>query len=160
MTRSSILGAVAALAVAPVLVTGPAAAQARVQAGFLECRGLGTTSFIVGSVHELECVFRSDYGPPVRYHGVVRKLGVDIGFTEQSSLAWGVFAPTRQIGPGDLAGNYAGVTAGAAVGVGGNANALVGGSNNSLALQPVSIEGQTGVNVAVGVAELELRYGP
>ncbi|MGA2128887.1 MAG: DUF992 domain-containing protein [Xanthobacteraceae bacterium] len=160
MTRSSILGAVAALAVAPVLVTGPAAAQPRVQAGILECRGLGTTSFIVGSVHELECVFRSDYGPPVRYHGVVRKLGVDIGFTEQSSLAWGVFAPTRQIGPGDLAGNYAGVTAGAAVGVGGNANALVGGSNNSLALQPVSIEGQTGINVAVGVAELELRYGP
>jgi hypothetical protein len=156
MTRSSICGAVAALA----LAAGPAAAQSRVQAGILECRGLGTTSFIVGSVHELECVFRSDYGPPVRYHGVVRKFGVDIGFTEQSSLAWGVFAPTRQIGPGDLAGNYAGVTAGAAVGVGGNANALVGGSNNSFALQPLSVEGQTGVNVAVGVADLELRYGP
>jgi hypothetical protein len=156
MTRSSILGAVAAL----VLAAGPAAAQPRVQAGILECRGLGTTSFIVGSVHELECVFRSDYGQPVRYHGLVRKLGVDIGFTEQSSLAWGVFAPTRQIGAGDLAGNYAGVTAGAAVGVGGNANALVGGSNNSLALQPLSVEGQTGVNIAVGVAELELRYGP
>jgi hypothetical protein len=148
-------GAVAALA----LSAGPIIAQSRVQAGILECRGLGTTGFIIGSVHELECTFRSDYGPPVRYHGIVRKLGVDIGFTEQSALAWGVFAPTQQIGPGDLAGNYAGVSAGAAVGVGGNANALIGGSNNSLALQPLSVEGQTGVNVAVGVAELELRYG-
>ncbi|HLN10996.1 MAG TPA: DUF992 domain-containing protein [Xanthobacteraceae bacterium] len=156
MIRPSIFVAVAVIA----LAAGPAAAQSRVQAGVLECRGLGTTSFVIGSVHELECVFRSDYGQPIRYHGVVRKLGVDIGFTEQSSLAWGVFAPTRQIGPGDLAGVYAGVTAGAAVGVGGNANALVGGSNNSFALQPVSIEGQTGINVAVGVADLELRYGP
>jgi len=156
MIRPSIFVAVAVIA----LAAGPAAAQSRVQAGVLECRGLGTTSFVIGSVHELECVFRSDYGQPIRYHGVVRKLGVDIGFTEQSSLAWGVFAPTRQIGPGDLAGVYSGVTAGAAVGVGGNANALVGGSNNSFALQPVSIEGQTGINVAVGVADLELRYGP
>lgn len=156
MIRSPIFVTVAVLALSAV----PCAAQSRVQAGVLECRGLGTTSFIIGSVHELECIFRSDYGPTLRYHGVVRKLGVDIGFTEQSSLAWGVFAPTRQIGPGDLAGNYAGVSAGAAVGVGGNANALVGGSNNSFALQPVSIEGQTGVNVAVGVADLELRYGP
>jgi|ERR1700674_1483476 len=147
--------AVAALAVA----VGPALAQSRVQAGILECRGLGTTSFIIGSVHDLECVFRSDYAPPVRYHGLVRKLGVDIGFTEQSALAWGVFAPTRRIGPGDLAGNYAGVSAGAAVGIGAGANALVGGSNNSFALQPLSVEGQTGVNVAVGVADLELRFG-
>jgi hypothetical protein len=156
MIRSSIFGAIVMMALAAV----PAAAQPRVQAGMLECRGLGTTSFIIGSVHELECIFRSDYGPPVRYHGLVRKIGVDVGFTEQSSLAWGVFAPTNRLGPGDLAGTYAGVTAGAAIGIGANANALVGGSNNSFALQPVSVEGQTGVNVAVGVADLELRCGP
>jgi hypothetical protein len=156
MIRSSIFGAIAMMTLAAV----PAAAQPRVQAGMLECRGLGATGFIVGSVHELECIFRSDYGPPIRYHGIVRKIGVDLGFTEQSSLAWGVFAPTNRIGPGDLAGTYAGVTAGAAVGIGANANALVGGSNNSFALQPVSVEGQTGVNIAIGVADLELRYGP
>jgi Protein of unknown function (DUF992) len=52
------------------------------------------------------------------------------------------------------------VTAGAAVGVGGNANVLVGGSNSSIALQPLSLQGQTGLNLAVGVAALELRYGP
>jgi uncharacterized protein DUF992 len=154
MIRSSI-AAVALVA----LAAGEASAQSRVQAGALECRGLGTTSFIIGSVHELECVFRSDYGPPVRYHGLVRKLGVDIGFTEQSALGWVVFAPTRQIGPGDLAGNYAGVSAGAAVGIGVGANALIGGSNNSFALQPLSVEGQTGINVSAGIADLELRFG-
>jgi hypothetical protein len=150
-----------ALAAALLAAAGaPASAQSRIQAGVLECRGLGTTGFIIGSVHELECVFRSDYGPTVRYHGLVRKFGLDLGFTEQSGLAWGVFAPTREIAPGDLAGYYAGVTAGASVGVGLGANALVGGSSNSFALQPLSFEGQSGVNVAVGVADLELRFGP
>jgi Protein of unknown function (DUF992) len=149
------------IAVAAALVLLPGAAVAQyVQAGVLECRGMGTTGFIIGSVHELECVFRSDYMPPVRYHGVVRKLGLDIGITEQSFLAWGVFAPTAQIGPGDLAGSYGGVTAGAAIVVGAGANALVGGSNNTFALQPLSVEGQAGVNVTLGVASLELRYGP
>jgi Protein of unknown function (DUF992) len=144
------------------LVAGatPAVAQGSVQAGVLECRGVGSTGFIVGSIREMECVFKSDYAPPVRYHGVVRKIGLDIGFTEQSLLAWGVLAPTARIGPGDLAGDYAGVSAGAAVVVGATANALVGGSNNTFALQPLSFEGQTGLNAALGVATLELRYGP
>ena len=38
--------------------------------------------------------------------------------------------------------------ASATVGVGLGANVLVGGSGNSIALQPVSIEGTTGLNVA------------
>ena len=78
---------------------------------------------------------------------------------QQGAAALQLLQSASQIGPGDIAGNYAGVTAGGAVGVGGNANALVGGSDNSIALQPVSIEGQVGLNVAVGVAGLELRYG-
>src|SRR5215472_1337562 len=77
-------------------------------------------------------------------HGIVRKWGVDIGVTEASVLAWGVVAPTARIGPGDLAGTYGGVSAGAAVVVGAGANALIGGSGNTIALQPVSVEGQTG----------------
>jgi hypothetical protein len=157
MIRSSTIGA--AVAAALCLLSGAAGAQA-VKVGVLECRGIGTTGFIIGSVQDLECVFRSEYMPPVRYHGVVRKWGVDIGITEQSVLAWGVLAPTAQIGPGDLAGSYGGVSAGAAVIVGAGANALVGGSNNTFALQPLSVEGQTGVNVTLGVANLELRYGP
>ena len=160
--RRSLILAGSAIATLVASIAGAAAQQPmpRVQIGILECRGGASIGFIVGSVTNLGCVLRVDGLPEDRYIATIRKVGVDLGITQESALAWGVFAPTRQIGPGDLAGNYAGVTAGAAVGVGGNANALVGGSNNSFALQPVSIEGQTGVNVAVGVADLELRYGP
>jgi Protein of unknown function (DUF992) len=157
MMRSSTTG----LALAAALALFPAAAGAQgVNAGLLECRGLGSTGFIIGSVHELECVFKTEYMPPVRYHGLVRKWGLDVGVTQTSVLAWGVVAPTARIGPGDLAGIYGGVSAGAAVGVGAGANALVGGSGNTIALQPVSVEGQAGINVTLGVASLELRYGP
>ena len=135
----------------------PAASQSRIQAGILECRGASSASYLIGSVHPLRCWFQTDHGPRYPYYGLVRRLGLDIGFTQQSTLGWAVFAPTRRIGPGDLSGNYAGVTAGAAVIVGGNANALMGGSQNSFALQPLSFEGQTGLNVALGVASLELR---
>jgi hypothetical protein len=157
MIRTSTIGV--ALAAALSLFSTGAGAQA-VNAGVLECRGMGSTGFIIGSVHELECVFRTDYMPPVRYHGIVRKFGLDVGITEQSALAWGVLAPTARIGPGDLAGTYGGVSAGAALVLGAGANALIGGSNNTFALQPLSIEGQAGVNVTLGVASLELRYGP
>jgi len=157
MIRSSVIGA--ALAAALSLVSTGAGSQG-VNAGLLECRGIGTTGFIIGSVHDLECVFRTEYMPPVRYHGVVRKFGLDVGVTEASVLAWGVVAPTARIGPGDLAGVYGGVSAGAALGVGAGANALVGGSGNTIALQPISVEGQSGINVTLGVAALELRYGP
>jgi Protein of unknown function (DUF992) len=157
MTRSSIIGL--ALAGGLALFSTGAGAQG-VNAGLLECRGMGSTGFIIGSIHELECVFRTEYMPPVRYHGIVRKFGLDIGITESSVLAWGVVAPTARIGPGDLAGVYGGVTAGAAVVIGAGANALIGGSGNTIALQPVSLEGQAGINVTLGVASLELRYGP
>jgi hypothetical protein len=157
MTRSSAIGL--ALATALALFSTGAGAQG-VNAGLLECRGIGTTGFIIGSVHELECVFKTEYMPPVRYHGIVRKFGLDVGITEASVLAWGVLAPTARIGPGDLAGTYGGVSAGAAAGVGAGANVLVGGSGNTIALQPVSVEGQSGINVTLGVASLELRYGP
>jgi hypothetical protein len=154
--HTSLICALALSSLAAAATT--AAAQSGVQAGSLECHGAPTTSFIVGSVHQLDCVFASVDGPRYHYVGIVRHIGVDIGFTAHSSLGWAVFAPTHWIGPGDLTGVYAGVTAGAAIGIGGNANALIGGSGNSFALQPLSFEGQTGINVAVGVAGLELQY--
>ena len=137
----------------------PASAQSRVQVGVLECRGGASISFVVGSTSELDCIYRPDLGPPQAYRATLRRAGIDVGVTAVSGLIWGVIAPTAQIGYGDLAGNYAGATAGAAVGVGVGANALVGGSNNSIALQPVSVEGQAGLNVFAGVASLELRFG-
>jgi len=155
MIRSS---AVCALIFVALTVAGSAAAQPRIQAGILQCRGAPTASFIVGSVHQAGCVFQLDRGPRYRYYGFVRRVGLDIGFTEQSTLAWAVLAPTDRIGPGDVSGNYGGLTAAGAIGTGANASALVGGSNNELSLQPLSFDGQTGLNVALGIAGLELHY--
>jgi hypothetical protein len=56
-----------------------------------------------------------------------------------------------------LVGDYGGVSAEATVALGVGANALVGGSNKSIVLQPVSVQGQTGLNVAVGVTGLTIR---
>jgi Protein of unknown function (DUF992) len=148
-----------ALATALVASASPVAAQNRVEVGVLECRG-STTSFIVGSVTDLSCVFRqSGTGVSDPYHATIRRAGVDIGFPQQIAVAWGVFAPTSRIGYGDLAGNYVGASASATVGVGVGANALVGGSGNTFALQPVSVQGQVGLSVAAGIAGLELRPG-
>jgi uncharacterized protein DUF992 len=156
MIRSSV---VRAFTFATLIVTAASAtAQTRFQAGILQCRAAPAASFIVGSVHELGCIFQSDHGRRYRYSGVVRRVGLDIGFTEQLRLAWAVFAPTHRIGPDDLSGNYGGVTAAGALGIGGNASALVGASNNELTLQPLNFEGQTGLNVAIGIAGLELHY--
>lgn len=135
----------------------PAAAQSRIDAGMLECRGAGSTSFIIGSVHDLDCVFRPTFGPRQVYRGTARKFGLDIGVTRDSVMVWTVLGPTRRLGPNSLWGNYAGVSAGAAVGVGVGANALVGGSNDQFVLQPLSVEARAGLNIALGVASLQLR---
>ena len=131
----------------------------RVQVGILECRGGASIGFIVGSVTNLGCVLRVDGLPDDRYVATIRKVGVDIGITQESALAWGVYAPVARLGPGDLSGNYAGAQGSAAVGVGVGGNALVGGSNNSIALQPLSVQGQVGLSVAAGLESLELRPG-
>jgi hypothetical protein len=142
-----------------VLSSASASAQGRVQVGILECTGGETAGFIIGSVTDLSCMFRPEVGPQQAYHAVIRRAGVDLGATRVSSLIWGVFAPTREVGLGDLSGNYGGVTAGATIGAGLGANVLVGGSSNSFALQPVSVGGQLGLNVFAGVAGMELRFG-
>jgi hypothetical protein len=131
----------------------------RVQVGILECRGGASIGFIVGSVTNLGCVLRVDGMPEDRYVATIRKVGVDIGITQESALAWGVYAPVARLGIGDLSGNYAGAQGSASVGVGVGGNVLVGGSNNSIALQPLSVQGQVGLNVAAGLESLELRPG-
>jgi Protein of unknown function (DUF992) len=90
----------------------------------------------------------------------VHRFGLDIGITDQTRLTWAVNAPTGRLGRGDLAGNYGGVGANASVGIGGGGNFLVGGPANSYALQPISVQGQTGLNVAAGVANIELEPAP
>ena len=85
-------------------------------------------------------------------------FGVDIGYTQGGVLLWGVFAPSANLAPGGLSGNYVGATGSATVGAG--ANVLVGGSNRTISLQPLSIEGNTGLNVAAGIGAISLRYQP
>lgn len=134
----------------------PAAAQTRAQVGVLECRGNGAVSFIVGSVNDFACVFRPQVGRPQPYLATIRRFGVDLGVSGQSVLTWLVFAPTGRVGYGALAGTYLGPSAGLSVGVGVSGNALVGGSNNTFGLQPVSVGGGTGLNLAAGIAGLAL----
>jgi len=131
----------------------------RVQVGILECRGGSSVGFVVGSVTNLGCVLRAEGMPEDRYVATIRKVGLDLGITQESALAWGVFAEVALLGPGDLAGNYAGAQGSAAVGVGAGGNVLVGGSNNSIALQPLSVQGQVGLSIAARLESLELRPG-
>jgi hypothetical protein len=160
MRRSFILASLAAAMLAASMA-GAYAQQPiqRVQVGVLECRGGASIGFIVGSVTNLGCVLRVDGMPEDRYVATIRKVGVDLGITQESALAWGVFAPSARLGPGDLSGNYAGAQGSAAVGVGAGGNVLVGGSANSIALQPLSVQGSVGLSVAAGLESLELRPG-
>jgi hypothetical protein len=134
---------------------GPAAAQGGVQVGTLSCNASGTWGFIFGSTRDLACTFTGP-GRVEYYRGQISRFGVDIGFTAGGVLVWTVIAPTAQMRPGDLAGNFAGATASATVGIGVGANALIGGSNNSFTLQPLSIEANRGLNVAGGIAAMSL----
>ncbi len=153
MRLSTISFAIAAL-VAPF---ASADAMPQVRAGILQCEGGQNVGFVVGSVTSLECVFQSEGRRPEPYIATVHRYGVDLGFTQQTRFSWAVNAPTRRVGHGDLAGNYGGVGANASVGVGFGGNFLVGGPANSYALQPISVQGQTGLNVTAGIADIELE---
>ena len=137
----------------------PAQAQA-VKAGVLTCNVSGGFGFILGSSRAVNCTFAPGGGPPQHYAGAINKFGVDIGYVQGGVLIWAVLAPTTNPAPGSLAGTFVGATASATVGVGVGANVLVGGSGNSISLQPISIEGNTGLNVAGGVAEMTLTFQP
>jgi hypothetical protein len=162
MRRSFIIaGAAVTMTMLVACFTGTNAQQPsqRVQVGILECRGGASVGFVVGSVTNLGCVLRAEGMPEDRYVATIRKVGLDLGITQESALAWAVYAPVARLGPGDLSGNYAGAQGSATIGVGLGGNVLVGGSANSIALQPVSLQGQVGLNVAAGLESLELRPG-
>ena len=147
------------LAVGASVLETPAQAQG-VQVGSLTCNVASGFGFIFGSSRAMYCTFAPPGGPVQHYSGSIDRFGVDIGYVAGGVLIWTVVAPTANIGPGSLAGTFAGATASATVGVGLGANVLVGGSGNSIALQPVSIQGTTGLNVAAGVAAMTLTYQP
>jgi Protein of unknown function (DUF992) len=144
-----------ALGVATVFALATPASAGGVKIGVLSCDVEGGVGFIIGSSKDVECTFKGSRGLE-RYTGSIGKLGIDIGITDQTRLVWAVFAPGRTK-KGALRGNYTGVSAEATVIVGLGANVLVGGFKDGINLQPISLQAQTGLNVAAGIASLSLR---
>lgn len=156
MRRALLLALVAAAPLAAL--PGPALAQAKIRAGTLTCHGGAGIGLVLGSKKTYACTYTSASGRHVDdYSASVTRIGIDIGVTGESVIVWTVLASADALEPRALAGNYAGATADASIGVGGGAKVLVGGSNNAIVLQPLSVQGQTGLNLAVGVAEMSLR---
>jgi hypothetical protein len=128
------------------------------QSGTLNCDVSAGFGFIVGSQREVNCLFTPSYpAPPEQYIGTITKVGLDIGITAAGSLVWNVLQSTTRR-RGVLAGSYAGASAEMTAGVGLGANLLVGGNERSVALQPLSVQGQVGINIAAGVAEISLQF--
>ena len=151
---------VSALLASTVAIAATAYAQSSgVNAGSLQCRVSGGMGFVFGSSKDMDCLLVRPDGSGERYVGTINKYGVDIGFTKEAQMVWLVFAPGA-IGKGALAGDYGGATASATVGAGVGANVLLGGSNKQITLQPVSVEGSAGLNVAAGVAAVTLKPAP
>lgn len=158
--RSTVFTAFAGALLAIFVSTAHAQQPAqKVQVGVLECKGGPSIGFIVGGMTNLACILRINGMPEDRYVATIQKLGIDIGITESTALAWNVFAPVAQPGRGDIAGTYVGVDAMAAALVGVGGNVLLGGSNNSIALQPISIQVETGLAIAAGFERMDLRPG-
>ncbi len=143
---------------APLATTAMAQSDAPgVKVGKLTCTVEGESNFIIGSTATLGCSYEPINGPVEYYTGTVNEFGIDIGTTTNATLVWGVVAPTADMEAGALAGDYGGVTAGASIGAGLKANALVGGFDKSIALNPFSVESQTGTNLTLGVSQLSLN---
>lgn len=158
MKKYAFVSFAACLSILSVVAVTSAPAHAAAEVGMLSCRSKAASSYIIMSAQPFDCVFTPSTGAPAqRYGAVIHRFGAQIGFSNDVALGWAVFAATTHVGAGALAGGYGGVSAGAAVGLGAGVNGLVGGLNNSFALQPVSVEGQAGLNVVATVTGLELR---
>ena len=151
VVRSAFAAALFGLAVCAV---GPARAG---EVGMLVCRSPQPANFIVVSARAYDCAFTPSDGPRQYYRASVYRFGAQLGFSSNVNLAWAVFAASSRIGQGTLAGGYGGASAGAAVALGARANALFGGFPNSFALQPVSVEGMTGLNAVATITGLTLQ---
>jgi hypothetical protein len=158
MSRKLLAAGGSAAVIAALLALGSPADAAGVKVGVLTCHVSSGWGFIFGSSKDLRCNFSPSRGYGERYVGTVSKFGVDVGYTAGGVLVWDVIAPTTTLKRGALAGGYGGATASATAGVGVGANVLVGGFDRSVALQPVSIEGNTGLNVAAGIGAITLHF--
>jgi hypothetical protein len=155
MDRFSIAAATALAMMS--LSSGLAQAQ-WIRTGVLTCDVSGGIGLIIGSQRSVNCSFMPDSSSASEnYVGYISKFGLDIGITTAGVMMWGVWNTSTDRGYGFLAGDYVGASGEATVMAGLGANVLLGGSNRTVALQPLSIGGQIGLNLAVGVANLSLR---
>jgi hypothetical protein len=157
-TRNLIISSVAALALVALCAVPSRAENMKVKAGYLTCHVASGWGFIIGSSRKLRCTYAATNHRTEHYTGSISKFGADIGYLQSAVILWAVLAPTTDLGPGALSGHYAGATASVSLGVGAGANVLLGGFKKSIALQPISIEGQNGLNVAAGIGALSLHY--
>jgi hypothetical protein len=153
-----VIATIAAATMVSLAAVGGAAAQApqAPPGGQLKCHVDSGMGFIVGSSREVDCVFTPTAGYPEHYTGRINKIGLDVGWVKGGTLLWAVLSPGLTKGPGALAGNYVGATAEVTAGVGAGANALVGG--NKVVLNPLSMSGDIGFDLAGGIADLDLVY--
>ena len=159
MTKFRLTLGMAAAAACLVFTSAADAAPHGVRVGDLTCNVASGWGFVFGSSKDLHCTYRGN-GHIEHYTGSISKFGVDIGYTEGGVLVWGVFAPTSDMRQGALSGDYVGGSAQVTAGLGVGANALVGGFDKSFALQPVSVEGSKGLNVAAGIGSISLHEAP
>lgn len=158
MSKIKLATCAAALALGTALAAPAQAAGVKV--GVLTCHVASGWGFVFGSSKDIHCTYSPDTGTPERYRGSIDKFGVDIGYTQSGVIVWGVIAPTSSLRPGALQGGYGGATASATVGLGAGAHVLIGGFDKSITLQPLSVEGNTGLNVAAGIGAMSLKYVP
>ncbi len=140
-----------------MFAAAPAHAQGNsIRHGLLTCRTSASIGLIVGSRQRLRCQFRADNGRTQNYTGVINRVGLDLGVTAGGIMTWAVLASTANIPSGALTGRFVGASGDISLGLGVGANVLVGGTASSVSLQPLSVEGQVGVNLALGVAGMTL----
>lgn len=162
MTRKhAFMNAALAAAVAIALPHAAQAQDAKVAVGTLTCKGQGAVGMVLGSKENLTCTYEAAGGGAVRrFAGATTRIGLDLGVRGESTMIWTVLGTTTQAAGEQLGGSFAGVSADVAAGLGVGANVLVGGNNKSLVLQPLSVKGETGLNIAVGVSSLTLTPLP
>ena len=151
-------GIIAIAALTGALALSAPASAAGVKVGVLSCHVDSGWGYLLGSSRRVNCLYHRENGRDTHYRGTISKLGVDVGRINSGEIVWDVVAPTSDMRPGALAGNYAGATAGATIGVGGDVNVLIGGLDKSIALQPISVQGNTGIDIAAGIGAINLKY--
>jgi hypothetical protein len=136
----------------------PAASAQGVKTGLLTCNVAAGFGWLIGSTRTMDCKYAPGSGHTEDYTGTISKVGLDLGYLGACAIVWAVVAPNSSPGPGALSGNYFGASVQAAAMVGGGVNVMLGGFRNSIALQPVSIMGNTGIYLGAGISSMSLEF--